>query len=187
ILEGSIDDIASAFIAFRGCSENRLGVGRLPAATNRKLGCGCSVHVRQIFGFDRTRGKICFQATVIAANAEPASGIDGHMAQVAAGASCSGKQRTIHQYGPAYSGTKCQHNDVPLAAGSTPQGFSNQSGAGVILSVYRKIAGGDHVAQELSFQKMQISGQAFYPGRCGIDNAFASDTYPVYRRVRASE
>src|SRR5262249_54221056 len=100
---------------------------------------------------------------------------------------CAGKQSATYQHGAAHSRAERQHDHISPPASSAPEYFGDQRSAGVILRRNGQIAGIDHIAQQLTFEEMEIPRQAFHPGRARINDSLASNPDPFDRKLDRSQ
>jgi hypothetical protein len=101
--------------------------------------------------------------------------VEGHVPEMAGRAGGSAKHHAVDQSGSANPGAERQHDYVALGTGRAPEDFGNQCGARVIVGVEGKVTGGNYVGQELSFEEVQVSGQAVHARSSGVDHSFAAD------------
>src|SRR5260370_20206636 len=94
--------------------------------------------------------------------APPATKAESHVTQIPRLTRSSAQDPAIHQRSSTNPGAERHQNDVATSASCPPKHFGNQRGARVIFGTYGQITGSDGLAQQLPFQKVQVSRQALY-------------------------
>jgi hypothetical protein len=136
--------------------------------------------VGRVSGLDGTRGETSFQAAVIAANAEPAANVESDVTQVARCSRRAPDDYAIDQRCGPNARTQSEQNYVSSATSRSPQDLADQGRARVVVGAEWQTIHADKFAQQTSFQKIQIAGQAVHTSGGGIDDPLAADPDSEY-------
>jgi len=131
--------------------------------------------VGRVSGLDSTRRETSFQTAVIAANAEPTPNVESHVSQMARSSRRAPDDYAIDQRCGPNSGTKREQNYVAPSPSRTPKYLADESRTRVVVGAEWQAIHADKFAQQTSFQKIQIAGQAVHARGDGIDDPLAAD------------
>jgi hypothetical protein len=138
------------------------------------------MHMCEIVGFDGARREPRFETTAVATNAEAASDIEGHVAEVACNAGRTMQNDSINHGSATYPRAQRQQHHISATTGCTPQDFGQQRGSRIVVTSNQKIFDSDQLCQQCSLQKLQSTRNIVDARCCWIDNPTTSDTNSFY-------
>ena len=142
--------------------------------------------VRGVSRLDRAGGKASLQTSVIAANAESAAEVEGHVSKVAGSSRGTAHDHAIDERRTTDSRAESEQNHVAKPSSGSPQHLGDKGRACVIVSTDLQAIPSGQLAQRASFQKIQVAGQAINPRGGRIDHSFYSQSrYPALVSARA--
>ncbi len=139
------------------------------------------MNVRKVVSFNRSRRESCFEAALVSTHAEATANICRHVAKMPGGAGGSMQDDAVHHGCASHSGPKGEQYDIATASGCTPQGFSYQRSARIVVGAHGEITA-NQIFQRRSFQKVKIAMDAINPRRLNINDPLAPDADASQRR-----
>ena len=102
------------------------------------MGWGSPVDMGGVSGLDGARRKASLQTSVVAANAEPAADVEGHVPEVAGRSRGAAHDHAINERRASHSGAESEQNHVAPPSRGSPQHLGDQSGARVVVGADRQ-------------------------------------------------
>src|SRR5271154_6627130 len=102
---------------------------------------------------DGAGGKASLQTSVIAADAEAATDVEGYVSEVAGGSGGAAHDHTIDEGRAPDASAESQQNHVAPPSRRTPQHLGDQGRACVIVSIDGQAIHAGQLAQRASFEK----------------------------------